>query len=75
METKSTTKKQENLKSGKVRFRMNIDVRKEKEDSWLNTLRRKIAFVKAGPIEFYQQEYKGKGKGKLLPMFTLWNLF
>ena len=32
LETKSTTKKQENLKNGKVRFRLNIYVRKEKED-------------------------------------------
>ena len=29
METTSTTKKQQNLKNGKVRFRLNIDVRKE----------------------------------------------
>ena len=35
METKSTTKKQENMKIGKVKFCLNVDVRKEKEDSWL----------------------------------------
>ena len=29
LETTSTTKKQQNLKNGKVRFRLNIDVRKE----------------------------------------------
>ena len=37
LETKSTTKNlraQKNLKNGKVRFRLNIDVRKENEDSW-----------------------------------------
>ena len=28
----STAKKQQNLKNGKVRFRLNIDVRKEMED-------------------------------------------
>ena len=32
----STTKKQQNLKNGKMRFRLNIDVRKEMEDSRLN---------------------------------------
>jgi len=36
LETKNTMKKKQNLKNGKVRFRLNIDVRKEKEDSWLN---------------------------------------
>ena len=45
------------LKNGKVRFRLNVDSRKEKEDSKLNALKTKIAFVKAGPTEFYQQEY------------------
>ena len=35
LEKKSTTKKQENLKIGKVKFCLNVDVRKEKEDSWL----------------------------------------
>ena len=33
LETTSTTKKQRNLKNGKVRFYLNIDVRKEMEDS------------------------------------------
>ena len=46
METKSTTKKQQNLKNGKVRFRRNIDVRKEKEDSRLNAMRQLITFAK-----------------------------
>ena len=32
LETKSIIKKQENFKNGKVRFRLNNDVRKEKED-------------------------------------------
>ena len=36
LETISTTKKQQNLKIGKVRFRLNINVRKEMEDSSLN---------------------------------------
>ena len=31
-------KKQQNLKNGKVRFRLNIDVRKEMEDSRLNAI-------------------------------------
>jgi len=34
------------LETGKVRFRLNIDVRKEKEDSWLNAIKTKIAFAK-----------------------------
>ena len=46
METKSTAKKQENLAIGKVRFRLNFGVRKEKEDSWPNAIKTKIAFVK-----------------------------
>ena len=33
LETTSTTKKQQNVKNGKVRFRLNDDVRKEMEDS------------------------------------------
>ena len=54
LETKSTTKKQENLKNGKVRFRLNIDVREEKEDSWLNGIQTKR--VRKRPTEFEQQE-------------------
>jgi len=46
LETKSTTKKQENLKNGKVRCRLDIEVRKETEDSWLTSMKTKIAFVK-----------------------------
>ena len=34
----STMKKQQNLKNGKMRFRLNIDVRKEMEDSRLNAI-------------------------------------
>ena len=47
----STTKKQENLKKDKVRFRLHINVRKEKERSWLNAIKTKIAFVK-GRLNF-----------------------
>ena len=32
LETTSTTKKQQNVKNGKMRFRLNDDVRKEMED-------------------------------------------
>jgi len=52
LETKSTTKKHESLKNDKVRFHLNIDVRKEKdvgkekEDLWLNATKTKIVFVK-----------------------------
>ena len=38
LETTSTTKKQRSLKNGKVRFCLNIDVRKEMEDSRLNAI-------------------------------------
>ena len=38
LETTSIAKKQQNLKNGKVRFRLNIDVRKEMEDSRLNAI-------------------------------------
>ena len=34
-----------------MRFRLNIDVRKEKEHSWLNAIKTKIAFVK-GRLNF-----------------------
>ena len=47
LETTSTAKKQQNLKNGKERFRLNIDVRKEIEDSRLNALKL-ITFVKGG---------------------------
>ena len=51
METKSTTKKQENLKNGEVRFCLNIDVKKEKADSWLSAINTKITFAK-GRLNF-----------------------
>ena len=51
METPSTTKKQQNLENGKVRFRLNVDVRKEMEDSRLNALKQLIKFVK-GRLNF-----------------------
>ena len=38
LETTSTTKKQQHMKNGKVRFRLNVDVIKEMEDSRLNTI-------------------------------------
>jgi len=52
LETISATKKQQNLKNGKVRFRLNIDVRKEMEDSArLYAIRQLITFVK-GRLNF-----------------------
>ena len=41
LETKSTKKKQENSKNGKVRFHLNMDNGKKKEDSWLNAIKTK----------------------------------
>ena len=47
LEKKSTTKEQQNLKIGKVRYRRNIrDVRKE--DSRLNAIKQLITLVKRG---------------------------
>ena len=43
---KSTTKEQQNVKIGKVRFRRNIDVRKE--DARLNAIKQLITLVKGG---------------------------
>ena len=42
---------QENLKIGKVKFRLNIDVRREKKHSWLNGIKTNIVFVK-GRLNF-----------------------
>ena len=49
--TTRTTKKQQNLKNGTVRFRLNIYVRKEMEDSRLNAIKQPIPFVK-GRLKF-----------------------
>jgi len=51
LETISATKKQQNLKNGTVRFRLNIDVRKEMKDSRLNAIKELITFVK-GRLNF-----------------------
>ena len=49
----STAKKQQNLKNGKVRFRLNIDVRKEMEDSRLNAIESlKTDYVRRRSTEF-----------------------
>ena len=53
LETTSTTKKQRNLKNGKVRFCLNIDVRKEMEDSRLNAIEcLKTDYVRKRSTEF-----------------------
>ena len=46
LETKSSIKKQENLKNGQVYFWLNMDIRKQKEDAWLNATKTEIAFCK-----------------------------
>ena len=51
LETISATKKEQKLKNGKVRFCLNIDVRKEMEDSRLNAIKQLITFVK-GRLNF-----------------------
>ena len=51
LETTSTAKKQQNLKNGRVRLRLNIDVRKEMEDSTLNAIKQLITLVK-GRLNF-----------------------
>ena len=53
LETTSTSKKQQNFKNGKVRFRLNIDVRKEMEDSRLNAIEcLKTDYVRKRSTEF-----------------------
>ena len=49
--TTRTTKKQQNLKNGTLRFRLNIDIRMEMEDSRLNAIKQPILFVK-GRLNF-----------------------
>ena len=51
LETTSTMKKEQNLKNGRVIFPLNIDVRKEMEDSRLNAIKQLITFVK-GQLNF-----------------------
>jgi len=51
LETISSTKKQQKLNNDKVRFRLNVDVRKEKKDSRLNAIKQLIMFVK-GRLNF-----------------------
>ena len=53
LETASTTKKQHNLKNGKMKFRLNIDVRKEMEDSRLNA----IEFLKTDYVHKRSTEF------------------
>ena len=49
------TKKQQNLKNGKVRFRLDIDVRKEMEDSQLNAIEcLKTDYVRERSTEFFK---------------------
>ena len=53
LETTSTTKKQQNSKNGKVRFRLNIDITKEMEDSGLNAIECfKTDYVRKRSTEF-----------------------
>ena len=49
--TTRTTKRQQNLKNGTVRFRLNIDIRKKMEDSRLNAIKQPILIVK-GQLNF-----------------------
>ena len=51
LETTSTMKKEQNLKNGRVIFPLNIDIRKEMEDSRLNAIKQLITFVK-GQLNF-----------------------
>ena len=67
LETKSTTWKEENLTNSKVRFRLNIDVRNEKEHSGPNAIKTKLAFVK-GRLNI-------SSKSTTAANVPLWNLF
>ena len=51
LETTRATKEQQNLKNGTVRFRLDIAIRKEMEDSFLNAINQPIPFVK-GRLKF-----------------------
>ena len=51
LETTRTTKEQQNLQNSTVRFCLNIDIRKEMEDSRLNAIKQPIPFVK-GRLNF-----------------------
>ena len=51
LETTRTTKEQQNLKNGTVRFRLNINIRQEREDSRLNAIKQPIPFGK-GRLNF-----------------------
>ena len=64
---KQQKKKQQNLKNGKVRFRLNIDVRKEIEDPRLYAIKQLIPFVKVDWILAARAEQQ--------LMLTLRNLF
>ena len=68
LKTKPTTKKKENLKNGKVGFCLNIDIIKEKEDSWLTAIKTKIVLVKTR-INFNSK------RAQQPSIFTLWNVF
>ena len=52
LETARTTKEQQNLKNGTVRFRLNIDIRKEMEDSGLNAIKQPIRPFVKGRVNF-----------------------
>ena len=45
--SKKNYEKARELENWHVRFCLNVDVGKEKEDSWLKAIKTKIAFVKA----------------------------
>jgi len=45
-------KKQQNLKNGKVRFHLHIDVRKEMEDSRLNARNKQLITFMKGRLNF-----------------------
>ena len=69
LRTTRTTKKQQNLKNGTVRFRLNIDIRKEMEDSRLNAIKQPISVVK-GRLNF-----SSKTTTAAIINFPLWNIF
>ena len=53
LETTTTTKKQQNLKNDKVKFCLNIDIRKEMEDSRLHAIEcLKTDYVRKRSAEF-----------------------
>jgi len=59
------------IRNKKVRFLLNIDVRKEKEDSWVNAIKTKIAFVK-GQLNFSSKSTTAANVDRMESLLDNW---